>query len=218
MSTIPYEEKTFRSLLSVEQYAARRYQTRLQRIVDRREQQTLKRLLERHVGHGRLEVLDAPCGYGRLAPLLNSLGYQLRWADLSPFAVEYVLSRQPAAARHSGIVANITDLPLEDRSVDMVTTIRLLQHFPQKARRLDALREIARVTRRWALVSFYDVRSLHSLTKGLGRALQGRPLRTWMLTRCEFAEEAKQSGFVVRAFAAWARGLHAHTLALLEKP
>lgn len=207
---------SFRRHASVLAYANHRYQTRLQRIVDLREQATLQLLLERHVGRGNFQALDVPCGYGRLTPLLRSLGYTVQSADISPAMVDYVLSRPESGPNAHVMVADIANLPLDNGAVDLVVTVRLLQHFSQAQRRIDALREIARVTRRWAVVSFYDRRSLHWLTKGLGRRLQNRPLRTWMLTRENFGAEAKQAGLAVRAYAAWQRGLHAHTFALLE--
>lgn len=218
MASISSHELTFSDSASVQTYVNRRYQTRLQRIVDRCEQATLHRLLERCVGRGDYEVLDVPCGYGRLAPLLTSLGYRLQWADISPAMVDYVLARPEAGPDNRGHVTDIANLPLDDGAVDLVTTIRLLQHFPQPERRIAALKEVARVTRRWAVVSFYDRRSLHWLTKDFSRRLRNWPRRTWMQSRKQFAAEAHAVGFVLRDYAAWAPGLHAHTFALLELP
>jgi len=95
-------------------------------------------------------VLDVPCGGGvALRGLADARRLRLRYlaADISPAMLER--TRRTAAALGVGssvelLEADVADLPLDERSVDLTLSLTGLHCFPDPQA---AIREIARVTR-----------------------------------------------------------------------
>ena len=130
----------------------------------------VRRILSRHgVPLEGTLVLDAPCGTGRLHPVLSPGGARYLGVDLSPT----MLAEHPAARRC--VRASIERLPLRDRSVDLVVCCRLLHHLAEEAARRALVAELARVSARHLLLSFWDAASWPALRRRLGlRAPGGR--------------------------------------------
>src|SRR2546429_5170704 len=94
-------------------------------------------------------VADIGGGPGRYALWLASLGYQIEHRDLMPLHVEQ-LTADADAAGVTGIrtaVGDARDLDLPDASVDAVLLLGPLYHLTDRAERVRALRECARVVR-----------------------------------------------------------------------
>ncbi len=217
MSNPDQQSQPFGSRGAVEFYERKRYKTSLQRRVDQRERATLAELIERYAGRGG-RALDVPCGYGRIVPVLRALDYQLVLSDISADMVSFVKDRDdlgPGARTFQGDL--LKGLPMKDGEVDLACSIRLFQHLHSPEWRVAALRELARVSRRWVILTFYDAASLHWYSKRLLSSLKGKPVRVKMLERTLFAEEAKQAGLTVREFRPMLPRIHAQTFVVLEK-
>jgi SAM-dependent methyltransferase len=204
----------------VADYERRRYRGLDQRLVHFRETRILKKLLHLAAAEplrpGRL--LDAPCGYGRFTDLLQQTGAGLVSSDLSPAMVKRTRDRRQPAGPPLGAVADIKrGLPFRSGMFGLTFSVRFFHHLHQPQERLAVLAELARVTSRWALVSYYRLNPLHRLQRKIRRAVKPSRTRIKMVTAQEFNEEAGKAGFrVVRSVPLW-RGIHAQQFVLLKK-
>lgn len=108
------------------------------------------------------EVLDVGGGTGVYAGPLARAGYEVRVVDPVP---EHVA----AAATLPGVSAVLGDaraLPVADRSVDVVLLLGPLYHLPERAERVAAWREAARVLRPAGLVVAATINRFASLFDG----------------------------------------------------
>lgn len=217
MSNPDQQRQPFGSRGAVEYYESKRYKTSLQKRVDRRERAVLAELIERHAGRGGT-ALDVPCGYGRIIPVLRALDYTLVLSDISDDMVNFVKDRDdlgPGARALQGDL--LKGLPLADGEVDLACSIRLFQHLHTPEWRVAALKELARISKRWIILTFYDAGSAHWYSKRLISGLRKRPVRVKMIQREVFAAEARQAGLTVREFRAMLPRVHAQTFVVLEK-
>jgi len=161
-------------------------------------------------------VLDIPCAHGRLVPVLNRYHLHTLLVDLSPTMILEVMAANRARDRIlQGVVASAFRLPLADESVDAVLCSRFLNRLPLVEDRITVLRELGRVCRVGAVVSFYDAASFRHrrrLRKGR-RSDHGR----WALLRSEFKYEASRAGFKCLAMHALLRFHSELTAAALIK-
>lgn len=119
-------------------------------------------------------VLDVPCGSGRLTPIFANVR-QLTLADRSPSMLQACRERVGDRAGVTFVETDICALPLPSDSVDLVLCMRLFHHFPDDAIRSAALAELARVSRRFVAMTFYNQRCLRFLRrKLLGRKFRGQ--------------------------------------------
>jgi SAM-dependent methyltransferase len=88
-------------------------------------------------------VLEVGPGGGLVTNCLRRAGIEVRTLDLDP-------------ALHADLVASVTEIPLEDASVDVALCAEVLEHLPWKELE-SAVRELARVSRRGAVISVPDV-------------------------------------------------------------
>jgi SAM-dependent methyltransferase len=138
-----------------------------------------------------LDVLDVPCGNGRLGPLLRALG---------PRRVIGVDGAAAMARRAGGydavLVGDAAAIPLGDAAVDVTICMRLLHHFPAAVDRAAILGELARVTRRFVVFSFYRAATL----EGLRRRCRRRPSARVGFSLRRIRSEAAEAGLrVIRA-------------------
>lgn len=107
-------------------------------------------ILLRHLPPPPAVVADIGGGPGRYAIWLADLGYTIEHRDLMPLHVEQLA----AVARRSirTAVADARDLDLPDGSADAVLLLGPLYHLTERADRVRALREAARVVRRGGVV------------------------------------------------------------------
>ena len=217
MSNPDQQRQPFGSRGAVELYESKRYKTSLQKRVDRRERAVLGELIARYAGRGG-KALDVPCGYGRIVPVLRALDYTLVLSDISDDMVNFVRGRDdlgPGAQALQGDL--LKGLPLADGAVDLACSIRLFQHLHNPDWRLAALKELARLSKRWVILTFYDAGSAHWYSKRLVSGLRGRPVRVKMIRRELFAAEAQRAGLKVREFRPMLPRVHAQTFVVLEK-
>ena len=134
-------------------------------------------------------ALDAPSGYGRLSELLRARGAKPVSFDISPD-----MARAAHATSGRGAVAELEHLPLANRSVDIAVCFRLLHHVPTRAQRVAILKELARVARRYVLLTWFHPVSFHHL-----RRLLSRDSRRFALTLRQLQDEALEAGLVLDA-------------------
>ena len=92
-------------------------------------------------------VADIGGGPGRYALWLASLGYQVEHRDLMPLHVEQLTAEVAGVAGIHTAVGDARDLDLPDASVDAVLLLGPLYHLTDRAERVRALRECARIVR-----------------------------------------------------------------------
>ncbi len=170
-------------------YKERRFRTFWGRRTSRRERRALSALLALA---SPLEGpwLDMPCGAGRLVDLLP----RPVCCDLNPAMLRLLEGSGPALCG-SGLA-----LPFRDRTFDGVLSIRFLPHLAGPAERVQALSEMARVSRRWVLVSFFHSLSLQEARRRLKRVLFRRRLGRRSITFQRFRREALSAGLQVAAY------------------
>jgi len=188
-------------------YAGERWRgSRHARRTARREARLVARLL---ATCGPLDTaLDVPCGTGRLLPLLGIRVPRLAGAD---GALEMLRE-----ARHQGpapplCVADAAHLPFASACTDLVLCMRLLHHFPAAADRRTVLAELARVSRRWVLVSYFDRASVQAWRQ------RRRPRARYPVARRDFAGDLAAAGLRERRRAWVARGWSEQVLVLAER-
>lgn len=106
---------------------------------DRCDRIALRALLPRSGGH----LLDLGAGFGRLVDEYGAFA-TVSLVDASPVMVKAASERVAADPRCTVILANATDLPLPDDSVNVVVAVRLLVHLRDPEA---TFREVARVLR-----------------------------------------------------------------------
>ncbi|MDH4271030.1 MAG: class I SAM-dependent methyltransferase [Candidatus Aminicenantes bacterium] len=213
---LPFQEH------EVADYERRRYRGLDQRLVHGRELKILRQVLrfikaEEPDKPSKL-ALDAPCGYGRFSGFLIEAGYRPVSCDLSLAMVRRARAKDPISPFPIGVVGNVTrGLPVRAGVFPLIFSLRFFHHLHQPEERQSALREFARASTCWLILSFYQANPLHRAQRALRRRVKKSRTRIKMITAREFREEAAAAGFrVVRVFPLF-RGIHAQHIALLKK-
>ncbi|MGH8503164.1 MAG: class I SAM-dependent methyltransferase [Gammaproteobacteria bacterium] len=186
---------------------AKAYGVGVHRFTHDRQVRAIKDLLEVAKSHGPVvKVLDCPCGSGRISAQLANC--ELTCADRSEARI--AKARQNLPATVSFETCDGFKMPFQDGSFDATLTILLLQRIP-KADVGALLKEVARVTRRWAIVTYSSTYSAVSVA----RKITAAPDNT--LTQREFNAKAVAAGLTFRARRRVLPGLAATVSVLLEK-
>jgi len=196
----------------VQDYQRQRYRSIDQALVNWREQRIVQALLQSCQLQGG-SLLDVPCGYGRFTALFAHLGITAMGADVSEAMVHLARDNQVPCGRGRWLAADICHLPFADGMFDCAFSIRLLHHRYSHDSRVRILRELARVSRRFVLLSFYLSTPLHTLARSWRRT-RGR---LSMMTAAQFQDLARQSQLHILQQRALCRFAHAQTFAVLVK-
>ena len=195
---------------NVGDYQRQRYRSLDQALVNWREQHIVEALLTTcHIQGGTL--LDVPCGYGRFTALFARLGIIATGVDVSSDMVRLAREEQVPSGRGRWLHADIFNLPFADATFDCTLSIRLLHHRFSDDERVRMLRELARVSRRFVLLSFYLSTPLHNLA----RHWRGTRGRLSMMTPVQFHDLVQQSHLRILQQRALCRFGHAQTFAVL---
>lgn len=197
--------KIWKNLEQVEKYANKRYKSWDQRWISNRELNMVERLLEEY--HLSGPILDCPSGFGRFHGVLSKSG-KVYGADLNHFAVEYYnkyVSTNPPA-----IKARAEDLPFPDNHFSGVFSFRLIQHVHTPEDRIAILKEYARVSSNWVIVSLYVSSRLHSLH----RSIVKMPSKITMVSQDQLRKEAKAAGLILKSMESVIPGIHANRICL----
>lgn len=203
--------KFYRNDSRADFYAKDRFAGR-RKATDSRDKRALERALDLVGAEGR--VLDCPCGAGRITPVLRSRGLDVTGMDVS------LQMLKQAAALHDPyrpVQGDALVLPFRDASFDTVVSMRFLYHLAAPAERVTALAEMARVSKRYLIISFFDSRTLQSVEKKL-KVLAGRkPALRVEFSKAQFEREAATGGWKVLKFFPTLAWVSQHTVVALEK-
>ena len=153
-------------------------------------------------------ALDVPCGTGRFQGVLRTAPGVPR--VVSADASLAMLGEHPDGER---LAASAAALPFRAAAFDAVLCARLLHHFETSAQRAAVMAELARVSRRWVVASYYDMRSWQAFRNRVRKRFRGR----WPVPRAVFQADALQAGLTVRARVPLLRGISEQVWVLLEK-
>lgn len=201
-------------------YEASRYATKDQHLISRREQAVVVSLLATlEAPRGR--VLDAPCGYGRFTPHILQRGWKPVNVDLAQPMVDHTIA---AAKKFYGVeltgqaASLFEDLPFEPDSFDGAVCIRMLHNLVNSEDRVKSMSSLARVVSDWVLITYYNDPLLHTLQYQYRRKFNKKARQTMsMISREQFAAEAKRAGLRVESDVAALPILHAQRIAILRK-
>jgi ubiquinone/menaquinone biosynthesis C-methylase UbiE len=184
------------------------------RVSNRTERRLIERLLSRA---GRVErLLDVPCGAGRLSDVMARFTDQIYEADYAYPMLEY--ARKNAQSYDPEVVnANAFGLPFRDDAFDMVVSIRLNHHIPDREDRRRHLRELCRVSKHWVLVTVYDELGLKNRLIELRRRLGTRRRAKKTLSVDEVGKTVAEQGFEPVEVGRISRLLSGHAFILLQK-
>jgi ubiquinone/menaquinone biosynthesis C-methylase UbiE len=110
-------------------------------------------------------ILDAPCGSGRFHGVFAPAAGHSTMLDFSPDMLAQVRQRYTADSKLELRQGDVTTLPFPDATFDLCFCMRLFHHMLDDPTRLKALSELARVSRRYVAMSFYDSRSFRYLRR-----------------------------------------------------
>jgi len=193
-------------------YQQQRYRSLDQAWVNWREQRLLAQLL-RQCQLAKGTVLDVPCGYSRFAPVYARLGITAIGADVSYNMAHLAATNYVRHGRERWLCADVLALPFTDSVFDGVLCIRLLHHRYSDAERQRILCELARVSRRFVIITFYRSTLLHTVA----RHWRGSRGRLAMMTLPHLRELAQASGLQVQLVHSLLRFCHAQTFVALTK-
>lgn len=162
--------------------------------------------------------LDAPCGAGRATILLAREGYDVTAIDLGEGAL--AVSREQAVK--AGITArfeqaDILQMPFADRQFDAVLCFRLYHHFPQDRLRVEVIKELCRVSRRYVLMSYLDPYAYTSLRRRISRELGIKTSRQHATSLKSIRERFDRHHFRLVADIPRRRFVHTLHLAVFER-
>lgn len=191
--TAPNRLKEYASAAGATEYLEE-YDKLHRKLSDRRERKLLDRWFAR-VGLVN-SALDLPCGFGRYLPYLQSQGARVVEADYSGSMVRMSWDKHAAAPPSGGLRCFGHQIPLRDRAVELTFSMRLNHHLVDPVVRREHLRELLRVSDRWAMFTYFDHASVKNLLRrartGLG--LTRKPPKS-TLRRAEVRALAAECGF-----------------------
>jgi ubiquinone/menaquinone biosynthesis C-methylase UbiE len=151
----PNQKQNIRDRFS-ERAQAERYRNRFKKgrrqATHRREVAALENALSQV---GSVEtILDVACGAGRFASTLAAHCRKIFQTDYSIHMLDINREDFPFDADRSGYFqADASAIPLTDKSVDLVFCHRFLNHVPDEAIRGKIMKEFARISRQYVVVS-----------------------------------------------------------------
>ena len=158
-------------------YEQRRFRTWSGRMAGRLETQRMLSGLKRLGVQPNAVVLDVPAGTGRLTRCLIDEGYRAIGLDISSAMLRQAFMLHGLRSEETFLGAASADverLPLADRSVDAVLSLRLMGHLPVAAKQR-AIGEMLRVSRLGAVVMFSRRTTLLRLKRSAMWRIGSRP-------------------------------------------
>lgn len=196
-STFDRAKARYRDADVAEGYDSWRYDSPRGRRRNARDLASIGRALDEAERRGQpvRAALDLPCGTGRLAPLLVARRIAGSGADV---AIEMLrVARRKLGPGVPVFQCSADAIPLPDRSLDAVFSIRFLFHLDAEGR-CRVLTEMARVSRRWVVVDIRHRYNLRWLGWNVRRALGLLPRMQHRFSRRGLADEMATAGLAVR--------------------
>jgi SAM-dependent methyltransferase len=140
-------------------------------LVHRVECAILHRLLAR-TGRSH-EILDAPCGPGRFVNVITQYADQVCLGDISPYMLD--IAREQSQDRVADYrCIDLRNLGAGNSTFEGVVSIRLTHHFYAVNVLEEYLQNLARLARRWVIVTFRDARTPRTIWRRGVRRMRGK--------------------------------------------
>lgn len=199
-----YKKRFYRDEAVAGDYDRRRFVAPKRQRRNLRKWRTILRALAE--AEGVRTILDVPCGTGRFTGALARQGFQIFGSDISLEMITESLrkeeQRHPNVAGH--VQADAERLPLRDRSVDCVMSIRFMFHVDPPTR-VRILREMRRVSRRWLVIDYRHRYSYRYAKWRLFRWLGLTRKELERVSRSQLVREFGDAGLEVRRIVPVAR-------------
>ena len=165
-------------------------------------------------------ALDLPCGYGRLYAIVRELGIPVVEGDWSfpllAVARRIHARRYQVEAPQNYVRATALALPFGAGAFEFVLSARLSHHIREHEQRLQYLREVLRVSRKWAMFTYFDSGSIKNRMHESGRRFNGKRAK-WTLTFEEVQTLGRAEGFEVIQWAWISRFFSGHRYVLMRR-
>jgi ubiquinone/menaquinone biosynthesis C-methylase UbiE len=117
-------------------------------------------------------IVDIPCGSGRFFEIFSK-SRKLIMADYSINMLRVCQEKFGIPDNVRLIRADISSIPLDNGEADLCFCMRLFHHMENDQLRLNALKELSRVSRRFVALSFYNHNLRFYRRKLLGKKITG---------------------------------------------
>lgn len=136
-------------------------------------------------------IVDIPCGNGRFFHIFSK-AKKLILADYSVNMLKAAEERFGTSENVKLLRADISAIPLHDGSADLCFCMRLFHHMKNDEVRLVALKELARVSKKYVALSFYN----KSCPRFYWRKTLGKKIRGYYISFAHIVNLAKEVGLV----------------------
>ena len=141
-------------------------------------------------------LLDMPSGCGRFVEMLREYADEVVEADGSAAMLEVLAAERPLRRGISAVRANAAQLPFRDGGFDAVVCIRFMHHLATGMARIEAMRELARVSSRYVLITLFDYTQF-GMVRSARERLRGRTIDHKSVPLSRFKAEAAVAGLKV---------------------
>jgi hypothetical protein len=139
-------------------------------------------------------------------------------SDLSFHMVNRAGTRDRSRPASLGVVADLKQgLPFKPGAFKFALSMRFFHHVHEGSERAKILREFARVSSKWIILSYYESNLLHLLQRKIRRSLKRTKTRIKMIPGGQFQKEVDAAGFRIVKKIPLFRGIHAQRIVLLER-
>jgi len=136
-----------------------------------------------------VHIVDIPCGNGRFFDIFGN-AKKLTMVDCSENMLAAAKEKIGNVRNIEFVQADISNLPLPDKCADLCFCMRLFHHMKEDPIRSTALKELARVSKKFVAISFYNKGCL----RFYWRKLLGKKIRGSYVTFAHVVELASQAG------------------------
>ena len=112
--------------------------------------------------------------------------------------------------------ANALALPFSGGAFEFVLSVRLSHHIRDYEQRLQHLREVLRVSRKWVMFTYFDAGSVKNRLHEFRRRSRGKRAK-WTLTLAEVEMIGRAQGFEIIKWAWISRYFSGHRYVLLRR-
>jgi ubiquinone/menaquinone biosynthesis C-methylase UbiE len=209
---------SWKSRSVAEQYDSRRFTSLGGRLFDKAEKRAITACLDAAEQiYPIKKMIDLACGTGRISEFLAARGYQLTCGDISEEMLRVAKARLESvgAGNTTFLHVDIYKIDQPDASFDCVSAFRLFQHLTSE-QRARALREMARISRRFVLVNVMHTSMYYEAVRKLRRAL-GRYATRYTSSQSETDQELRYAGLRLVKSIFTQTGFNGDRVLLLEK-
>lgn len=215
----PFDHNTgWKSRSVAEQYDGRRFTSLGGRLYDRTEKRAIAACLDVAEQTSSIKtMLDLACGTGRISEFLATRGYQLTCGDISDEMLCVAKTRLASAGAGNVAFLKLDIYNTEQLAADFdcVSAFRLFQHLTSEQRG-QALREMARISRRFVLVNVMHTSTYYETVRKLRHVL-GRYTTRYTSSQDETDRELSHAGLRLVKSVFTQPGFNGNRVLLLEK-